>query len=646
MASSVNLSSLGIGALLANQRALSTTSHNIANVNTPGFSRQRANFETQAPQFTGGAFFGQGVALQSVQRLVDEVAENGLRTQHSEHAQVAQFLDLARRVDNLVTPSDTGLSGVLADFHAAMQDLTQDPASSVLREGLIGRAGRLSDRFNLIEGQIAQIDDDVDGRLAASVAEINRLTASIATVNEAIVQRTGQAGTPNDLLDRRDQLLRELSSEVSISTVQQDDGATNVFARGGQTLVLGSRQTVLSVGSNSFDAQRSEILNNAGVAITDSLTGGRVGATVEFRNRLLDPVVNGIGRLAVGLAESFNAQHRLGLTPAGALGGDFFSISAPQVAAHTSNTGGAVTAAVTDVGGLTTSDYRLDFAGADTYTLTRLSDGQTTSINTGGTTPFTAAEVDGVTLTITAGAAVGDSFLLRPTAAGAATIRVAVTSPAGVAAASPVRTSTPLANSGSGALTVDSVNSVANLPLTGAPVSGPLTLTFSSATNEYTLTPDPLTEGPLAFNPATESGGKTFSLLGGDLTITVSGVPADGDQLVIEHNTGGVGDNTNAVALAGLQTLNVIDNATASLQEALGGVVFQVGNATRDAEVSEQAFGALLAQAEARRESVSGVNLDEEAANLLRFQQAYQASARIISVADELFKTLLAATNT
>jgi flagellar hook-associated protein 1 FlgK len=641
--SGVNISAVGVGALLAAQRALSTTGHNIANASTEGYSRQRVLFQTSPAQFSGGVFLGQGVQVQSVERIVDAVANRDFRTQISNHGQVTSFLDYASRVDNLLAPGSSGLSGVLADFFSGVQNVTQDPASSVLRESLLGQAETLTNRFSLLDSQLRDIGDSVDSQLSASVAEVNRITAAIADINTAVVGQTNRAGQPNDLLDRRDNLVRELAQQVNVSTVLQDDGALNVFAGSGQTLVLGGQETALSIGANVFDAQRGEVLNSAGVIITGSLAGGKIGAAVDFRTRVLDPSINALGRVAVGLAESFNAQHQLGLDANGSSGGTFFNSSAPRVSAHSGNSGGTATGAYTDANALTTSDYRLTFDGANAYSLVRLADGQSSAINTGGTSPFTANAVDGFALTITAGAAVGDSFLIRPTADAAATIDVALFDPSAVAAASPVRAQTPLSNVGTAALSGLTANGVTNLPLTGPPVNGSLTLTYASATNQLTLVPDPLGEGPLTFDPTVDSGGRSYTLLGGDLSITLSGVPVDGDSFVVEHNTGGVGDNTNAVALAAIQDATVLSSGTATVQDAFGALVFEVGAATRDAQVNESAFGALLDQARSRRESISGVNLDEEAANLLRFQQAYQASARLVSVADDLFQTLLRA---
>ena len=165
--------------------------------------------------------------------------------------------------------------------------------------------------------------------------------------------------------------------------------------------------------------------------------------------------------------------------------------------------------------------------------------------------------------------------------------------------------------------------------------------TFDALNNELNLVPDPFAESPLSYTPAAESAGKTFTVLGGDVTFTVSGVPANGDTFILSHNAGGVADNRNALALAGIQLAGTLEAGTATLQEAYGQLITSVGVQTRGAQITGETFSSLLEQAQADRESTAGVNLDEEAADLIRFQQAYQAAARVVTIADSLFQTVL-----
>ena len=366
-----------------------------------------------------------------------------------------------------------------------------------------------------------------------------------------------------------------------------------------------------------------------------------MGAALRFRAEILDPTQNALGRVAAGLTESFNAQHQLGLDASGNLGAGFFVPGQASVVANANNAGGALSAVITDVSALTTSNYTLTALGGNAYSLVRDSDDQTTAINTAGVTPFTATTIDGFDLTITAGAALGDTFQIRPVSAHAGTMKVNLTDPTTIATAAPVRALTAFANTGSANLGSVEINSRANLPLTGAPVNGQIDITFSSATNQLTLVPDPLGEGPLAFDPSVDSAGKNFSILGGDISFRFSGTPGNADTFVLEHNSGGVGDNRNALALSNIQDQSLLGASTATLQQAYGQAVTDVGERTRDGQITDGAFSALLEQATADRDRISGVNLDEEAADLVRFQQAYQASARLITVVDELFQTII-----
>ncbi|MEM7406003.1 MAG: flagellar hook-associated protein FlgK [Pseudomonadota bacterium] len=637
-----SLTNIGLSALRAAQSSLAGTAHNIANVNTEGYSRQRVELQNARPQPLGGFNVGNGVEVRGISRLVDGALNSQLLVQTSNASHAENFLSLANRIDNVLADPNAGLSPALDDFFGAVQGVAGDPSSATQRQVLLTEAGTLSQRFGLLDERLREIDGLINADVRNSVTEINFLTGSIAELNGQIGRSAAAAGQPNDLLDQRDTVVRQLGELVSVSTVELGDGTLNVLA-GAQSLVLGRETTELSVVRGTFDPNRLEVTNSSGVNITNTLRGGSLGAAFQFRDEVLDPAANGLGRVAAGLAESFNAQHRLGMDVNGSLGGDFFTSATSSVFANPTNAGGAVTAQIVDVANLTTSNYSLSADGGNAYTLTRDSDGQTFAINTGGASPFTTTEIDGFTLTITAGAATGDTFEVRPVATHAAGFGLALTSASQIAAAGPVRGEVAFGNAGTGDITGITVASVANLPLNGAPVSGTLTLTFDDTANQLTLSPDPLGEGPLAYDPSTDAGGKSFTLLGGDVSFTISGTPSNGDTFTLSHNGGGVGDNRNATALAALQNEQILDTNSASVQEAYGQLVTTVGAQTRDAQVSDSAFSALLEQARSDREQISGVNLDEEAADLLRFQQAYQASARLLTVVDDLFQTLLSA---
>lgn len=632
-----------ITGLLTAQRALTVTAHNIANVNTPGYSRQVMGQSAQTPQFTGAGYIGSGVVVDSISRVHSEFLTNQLRNSTSSNAENRIFFQLAGSIDSMLADEQTGLSPALQNFFNAVQDVSDLPSSTTARRAMISEAESLAARFQFINSQMSVKTDQVRTTIKQNITEINSLAQNIADINQRIVDgMNGDPGIqPNDLLDQRDELIRQLSEFLSVSTAPQGDGALNVFTSNGHPIVLGKTTSTFSMGETfigNFEITMTSAY--ATVNITDDLSGGSLGGLLRFQNEMLSPALNSLGRLAIGLAETFNDQHRLGMNLDGEIDQAFFSVGAPEV----SPLGGAVnnvTAAIVDSNALTNSDYSLVYNGGTSYTLTRLSDSQTTAIDTGGTSPYTTAAVDGFTVTITAGATAGDEYIIRPTINGARDIGTLVSDPRKIAAAGPLRASEAVdgnglpVNTGSSAITQVTVGST-----TGIPLASNITLTFDAGSNQFTISAPP--GGTLAYNPATESGGKQFTIAAaGNATFTISGTPADGDQFVIENNTNANGDNRNALSLSELQSQPMLLNSTSTYQDTYGQMVTEVGTQARQAEISSLAIGALLDQAMEARESLSGVNLDEEAANMLKFQQAYQAAAQMVSTADRLFQELL-----
>ena len=632
-----------ITGLLTAQRSLTVTGHNIANVNTPGFSRQVVNQTAQTPQFTGAGFIGSGVVVDSITRVHSEFLTTQLRNSTASNGENQVFYQLASRIDNMLADDQTGLSPSLLNFFNAVQDVADLPTSISARQSLLSEAQTLTSSFQFLDSQMATLTDEVRVTIKENVAEINSLARSIAAINERIVDgMNGDPGLqPNDLLDQRDELIRQLSEFVSVSTTAQGDGAVNVFTGNGFPIVLGKSTSTFSVNETyfgNFEVSMTSAFST--VNITDNLSGGNLGGLLKFQNDMLNPVRNSLGRLAIGLADAINDQHALGLDLDGVPGQAIFNIGNPEIL-PLSGAVNTVSASITDSAALGNSDYSLVFNGGNSYTLTRLSDNQTTAIDTGGASPFTTAAVDGFTLTITAGATAGDEYIIRPAINGARDLGVLLSDPRKVAAAAPLRAGESVNangvpdNSGNAAITQVNVSNS-----TGIPLATDITLTFDAANNQFVLSSPP--GGTLAYNPATDSAGKQFTIAAaGNASFSISGVPADGDSFIIGNNTGANGDNRNALALSDLQTQNLLLNGTSTFQDTFGQMVADIGTRTRQAEISSLATGSLLNQAIEAREGLSGVNLDEEAANLLRFQQAFQAAAQVISTADRLFQELL-----
>ncbi|MDA8362254.1 MAG: flagellar hook-associated protein FlgK [Gammaproteobacteria bacterium] len=640
-----------VSGLLAFQTEMATIGNNIANVNTPGYSRERVQLTPSPPQYTGAGYIGTGVQVSSVQRIYDQYLAGQLNSATSANSQLQNYSQLATQVGNLLADPQAGLSPNLQSFFNAVQGVASDPSSTSARQVMLSQGQSLVSNFQYLDSQLTSLGSGVNTQITNSVNQINSLATSIAKLNGQITQLQGTAGgqQPNTLLDQRDELINQLSQQVAVTTVPQTDGSVNVFIGNGQSLVMGSTAIPLSVVPNTYDATRSEVGYTVGGVTTDisnQITGGTLGGALAFRDQVLNPSENALGQVAIGLAATFNAQSRLGMDQNGNINQNFFNTidqSSPQVLPSSTNTGSppaTIGATVTDVSALTTSDYRLDRT-ATGYTLTRLSDNTVTNLTNFPGAPQT---VDGVTLSLASGTiAVGDSFMIEPTRTAAANIGLAISSTSQIAAAAPISTAVATnasgvpTNQGTGAISAGSVSNTTNLPLSGA-----ITLTYDASTQQFNVTGGP--GGTLAYNPATDSGGKQFSFpTYGGATFTISGVPANGDSFVISNNANAVSDNRNALALAGLATQSTLANGTASYNGAYSDLIANVGTQTQNANTSSTAQQAVLNQVTQQVNSVSGVNLDQEAASLVQYQQAYQAAAQMISTSSSLFQTLIAA---
>ena len=639
-----DLLGIATSGLLAFQRALDTTGNNVANAATPGYSRQRVELGTQLPQGTGNGFIGNGVEVNSVQRMYDQFLTGRLRSSTSSSSGLDMYSELAGRVSNLLGDTQAGLNGGVQGFFNAVQEVADDPTSVPARQVMLSEAESLRTRFRFLDRQLAALGTEVDRQTTSLTSQVSSLAQSIASMNEEIVIATGNAGgqPPNDLLDKRDQLLQELSKLVSIDVLEQDDGSVNVSIGNGQPLVTRFSSARLTVAPSEYDASRMEIAFQVGsnaVTITDTIHGGKLGGLVDFRNEILDPARNSVGRIGVVFSSEFNAQHTLGMDLTGNLGTAMFSSSVPEVLPSTNNSGTgtvSVTYDATNPGALTAEDYILAFDGSN-YSLTRISDGVAVPMSGAGTgaNPFQA---DGLSIVVGGAPAASDRVLIRPTRNGARDFDVLVTDAQNIAAAAPVSVSEATdanglpTNSGTGSFKLTGIGSGF-----GAPGAG-ITFTYDAVNLRFNYTGD--ANGTINYDPATDSG-TTFTVAG--ISFSVRSTPGDGDQFKIAANTNGVGDNGNALLLAGLQTTGILDGGNNSFESAYAKSIAEAGVRTRQAEIDGEAQKALLAQAVESRESMSGVNLDEEAANLLRFQQQYQAMAQVIRVADSLFESLLGA---
>lgn len=641
-----------VSGLLAFQRAMNTTSHNIANVSTEGYSRQRTELTAREPSATGNGFIGNGVQASTVVRLFEQSRQTAVQTNTAEYQRLNTLADYSGRIDNLLGDQTAGLAPELQSFFDKVQGLANDPSSSAARESLFSESENLVNRLHFLDGQLTQLGSESEQQLKDQLSQVNNLADEIAKLNQSIVTaQTSAGGQPaNDLLDQRDQLILKLSTLVSTHVVAQDNGSVNVFVGSGQTLVGGFSANQLQIVPASSAKTGSGIAiassNGTPVDITSSIQGGSLGGLLDFRREVLDPATDKLGWVATGLAEAVNNQNHLGMQyadgPTGQMGGDIFQVAQPQVIASQGTTGTAAAGlAVLDpgaVGDLTGANYRLSYDGSS-WTLTNLATNAATAISS------IPQSVDGLSIDVSkvSGAVSGDSFLIRPTRNGASGIDMAITRASEIAAAGPVRVAeatdssgTPQ-NTGTGQIGDVQISSATALPLTTT-----YTLSFDAANNRFLVNGS--TSTTIAYDPNTDSGGVTRSIPGlTGVQFSLSGQPADGDQFVVENNSNAVGDNRNILQLGKLADSAIMDGGSATLQELYSGLVSDVGTATSSANTNRDAQDSVLNQAKAAQDAVSGVNLDEEAANLLQYQKAYQASAQAISIANTLFDSLLAA---
>ena len=620
----------------AAQIGMATTEHNISNSATPGFTRQQIVVAQYAGQQSGSGFVGQGVNVSGVKRMYDQNLTTQVRLEQSQSSYLSSYSTALQEVNNLVSDATAGAAPAMQAFFDAANGLANNPGSTAARQTYLSSAQFAVNSFQTIDQRMTDVATGVNNQIASSVKAVNSYAQQIATLNVSIKQATinGQGQQPNDLLDQRDQLVSQLNQEIKATVQQQSDGSLNVYVGSGQPLVLNDRAMQLQAVQSTSQPGKLEIAYlNQGTSLPvqqSSLQGGNLGAYLHFRDQSLEPARNALGLVAMGLADSINQQNRLGQDASGKIGGDLFNLASPLVDKNSNNhsSSGAPTVTISNVSALTSSNYQLKYNGAaDGYTLTRLSDN--TSINY-RSLPQT---VDGMTITAPAVVTAGDSFLIRPVSSGARDFTLLTNDPNRVAAAAPMLGSAALTNTGTGKISSGTVNAP---PPANANVQAPVSITFTSATSFDIVGTG--TGNPTGLSYPTASGSISYN----GWTVQITGAPAAGDVFNVSTNSNGSGDNRNVLLMASMQTKNIMQNGTASFQGLYGQLVSDVGTKTHELTVTSTAQDSMLAQTVASQQAVSGVNLDEEAANLMRYQNAYQAAAKAMQMAQSMFAALIA----
>jgi flagellar hook-associated protein 1 FlgK len=621
-----DLFSIGTTALNAASIQLQTASNNIANVNTAGYSLETVTQSSMPGYQLGGSYLGEGVQVDTVTREYNAYLNQAANQATASSSAADQHAQDLAQINSLFSNATSGVGASITSFFSSVQTLSQNPADPASRQAMLSSANSLAQSFNAAGSALQQMQANSTQAIQSAVGTVNQLTSQIASLNNQISLAGGSGAAPNQLLDQRDQLIRQLNQSVQVTTQQQSDGADNVFLGNGQPLVVGATASKLAVGQDPSSPQNITLeLQSSNGAMTpiqsSSIGGGQIGAMLQFNLHDIPAVENQLGQLAVTVSSQVNAQQNLGTDLNGAAGANIFTTPQPTVVPSTVNSGSAtVTASYANVNQLQASDYKLSFSNGN-YQVTRLSDN---TVTTSTTMPMT---VDGVTLAMSGTPANGDAFTIEPTRAGATAIGVVMTDPTKIAAASPVTAS--LGGSNAGSVAVSSLSAVG--PTRNANLTQPVTINFTSPST-YTYT-----TGGVTSASQTLTAGSPITINGWSMTTT--GTPKAGDSIAVAASSSQSSDGTNAIALGDVQNQTLVGGGT--LSSGYASLVANVGGTTQTANTVQTAQSAVLTAATNAESSVSGVNLDEEATKLIQYQQQYQAAAKVIATASTLFQTIL-----
>jgi flagellar hook-associated protein 1 FlgK len=627
--------STGVSGLLAFQTALDTISNNISNVNTTGYSEETTNLVTNPATATNNGWIGNGVSVSGVTRSYSDFLDAQTRNATSSYNQFNTAAGLADSINNMFGDSTSGLSATLQSFSQSIQTMANSPSQSSAREAVLTQAQTVISQFQAYQANLSQLGSQVNTQIQSEASTISSLAQNIASLNQQIMaaQNNGSSQPPNRLLDQRNNLIDQLSQNVSVNTVQQSDGSLSVFIGSGQALVVGAQAGTLTAGPDQFNSGQLDLsLRTAAgnVDITNQLSGGAIGGLLQFRSQMLIPGENALGQAAVTLTNLLNTQNQAGLDQNGNVGAALMAVGGPQALQSSNNTGTArVTASISNLSALTTSNYDLTYDGTN-WNMTDTASGAATSLaasTSGGVTTLTGA---GMTLTVSGTARAGDEFLVEPTGNAVNGLSLLTNDPSKIAAASPLVASATAGNTGSASI------ASATVPDTSAYTRGNYTLSFTSPT-AYAVTD----AGGNPVSTGTYTAGTPITFNG--ISVALTGTPAAGDSFAIDDNANGTGDNSNALKLAGILNQNVLNGGAESLSGAVNSYVGTVGLLTSQVQNGATAQQSVMQSAQSAQQSVSGVNLDQEAANLVQYQQAYQAAAQVIAASNTLFNSLISA---
>ncbi|SDU86275.1 flagellar hook-associated protein FlgK [Pseudomonas mucidolens] len=678
----MGLLNIGMSGLNASQGALATLSNNIANAKTAGYSRQQTTQVANGMTGFDGVFVGTGTTLADVRRVYNQYLDTQLQTTTSLNSDAKAYLDQIGSVDKLLSDQSTGVSAALNSFFAALQTSSANPSDNSARQLVLTIGQTLANRFNSIGAELNKQKEGINGQLETITGQVNQLTASIAALNQQISQARGSGNAePANLLDSRNEAVRALNELVGVK-VTETNGHFEVSLGTGQSLVSDGISNPLSAVPSRNDKSQYTIMLASGsqqMDVSSVISGGSIGGLLRYRSDVLMPAINDLGRTALVVAESINTQLGQGLDANGQFGGALFNdinsataISQRSVGGPNNSSAGNLNVSIKNASELTTFDYKVTFTDANNYTVIR-SDGKSM-----GAFDMTqpAPVIDGFTLVLDGqgGMAQGDTFKVSPTANGATNLKVVMSDPNKLAFSGPLLAEGNKNNSGTGVFGAPTlsvpldIHGGADTAQLEAAIkdSLPVKMVFgkpaADGTQSYVIndakgnpigngTIIPGQDNKLTINvPMLDAAGNVINDAAGNprtfgVDTMIRGEPKEGDNFSVSFNAGGTLDNRNALSLLELQTKKTVGatdgNAGVSMTTAYSQLVSSVGGKASQANVDNSATDAMLASAKSSRSSVSQVNLDEEAGDMIRFQQYYTASSQIIKAAQETFSTLI-----
>lgn len=673
---SVNLYNTGVSGLLAAQQQLATTGHNIANVNTEGFNRQRAEQNASVGLYGGGNFVGSGTYVQDISRIYNQFTYKEQLHNQSNLGNADTLHKDLDQLNEIMSFSGASINSSIENFYQTMNGIADNPSDLGLRSIALNQAGVLSNDFSRLNDNIDQLEKSANSVIVQMANKISQLSVELAKINEQILQSQDLTinGQPNDLLDKRDQLVGELGEYTSVNTILDENGVMTVMIGSGATLVAGITPLSISVISGDPDPKDTQLRllgPNSSVAINGSAIGGALAAKFEYRDEHLSQLRREVDRMAMAISGTLNHSQSEGLDLNAQQGLDIFTdinssaLQQGRVLSPSTNAGNlAASINITDISKIPTDEFEIRFDGTD-YIMTNMNDGSLQNLGAPGSGTYTPSNPDyGFEFTELSGTpSSDDSFLIKPTKNSASFMEVTLSHGNGIAASTAIGVDASSKNVSDGKVNITNVTDpVAARAFTDTANMGLLVDVYESSAGVFSyrvydadaLSPPP---SPPSIVGAIASG--TF-LAGNNalidmppspataaFQIEITGQPKGQGALAPEEFTigdaFGFGNGGNAILMALTQEKGVVNNGRETFSQSLAISASDIGAKASSAELVSETAEALHTQAYNRNQQISGVNLDEEAANLMRFQQAYQASSRIISIANTIFDTLLQA---